>query len=78
MHRKLLERIEDDCVVLNRDHLERACLLLQSDHWSVDARLDDRRRLDPGRIAALEAERDRIAAAMRKIAARIQHGGRCP
>ena len=72
MHRKLLRTVESAIERLDRNHLVRARLLLQSDYWSADTRLDDRNHLPPERVAALEAERTRIGKAVDKIGAQIQ------
>jgi hypothetical protein len=70
-HRKLLELVEDDIASMDRDHLKRARLLLQSDLWLVGIRLDDRDRMKPDRIVKLYAERDRVKRAIGKIEKRI-------
>lgn len=72
MNLKLLETVENDIARLDLNHLTRARLLLQSDYWTADSRLDGRKHLVPDRIAALEAERERIKSAIDRIGLRIE------
>lgn len=72
MHVKLLQTVENDIARLDRHHLVRARLLLQSAYGSMDSRLDERGHMPPERVAALEAERMRIGRAVNKIGGRIQ------
>lgn len=71
-HGKLLELVETDIAGMDWNHLDRVRLLLQSDLWLAGSRLDDRERMEPNRIAKMEAERDMIEVAIDKIRKRIQ------
>lgn len=73
--RELLELVENDIAGMDRNHLERSRLLLKSDLWTVGSRLDDRKRMEPDRIAKLVAERDRIKRGIDMIEKRIRKLG---
>jgi len=64
-HWKLLEQFEQGTI--EPIYLAHTRRLLQSDLWSVETRLYDRKALKPGRVAELEVERNRIEEAIRKI-----------
>jgi hypothetical protein len=72
MNKRLLQLAESDIIRLDLNRLTRARLLLMSDHWSLDARLDHRKTMAPGRIASLEAKRGRIREAIDRISARME------
>lgn len=71
-HEKLIKLIENEIEGMDFDYLKRAYLLLQSDLWSASRSLDDRKYMEPERIAELEAERYRIKRAIEKIGSRSQ------
>ncbi len=49
-HWNLLKQVEQDITGMDKDHLVRVRLLLQSDLWSANSRLDDRNRMAPGQV----------------------------
>ena len=71
-HWYLLEQLEQSITGMDKDHLDRARLLLQSDLWSNNSYLDDRKMMTHKKISKLEAERNRIEEAIGRIEKRIQ------
>ncbi|MBC2732823.1 MAG: hypothetical protein HF981_00510 [Desulfobacteraceae bacterium] len=71
-HWYLLEQVEQSITGMDKDHLVRARLLLQSDLWSTNSYLDDRKMMAHRQVSELEAERDRIERAMVRIEKRIE------
>ena len=72
-HWYLLEQVEQSITGMDKDHLVRARLLLQSDLWATNSYLDDRKMMPHKQVSKLEAERDRIEEAIGRIEKRI-HG----
>ena len=72
MNDRLLQLVENDLAHLDLNRLTRARLLLMSDQWALEARLDGRHTMAPGLVTRLEAERERLREAIGKIGARIQ------
>ena len=72
---ELLERVENGTDDMDSNQLERARLLLQSDLYSAERRLDDRKRMAAERVAELEAERDKIGRAIHMLCGRLDMCG---
>jgi hypothetical protein len=71
-HWYLLEQVEQSITGMDKDHLVRAKLLLQSDLWATNSYLDDRKMMAHSQVSKLEAERDRIEEAIGRIEKRIE------
>ena len=71
-HWYLLEQVEQSITGMDKDHLARARLLLQSDLWATNSYLDDRKMMAHSQVSKLEAERDRIEEAIGRIEKRIE------
>ena len=71
-HWNLLKPVEQDITSMDKDHLIRVRLLLQSDLWSAYSRLYDGKNMASGQASKYEAERDRIQRTIGKIEKRIR------
>jgi hypothetical protein len=54
-HWYLLEQVEQSITGMDKDHLVRARLLLQSDLWATNSYLDDRKMMAHKQVSKLEA-----------------------
>lgn len=71
-HWNLLKQVEQDITSMDKDHLVRVRLLLQSDLWSANSRLYVGKNMASDQVSKFEAKRNRIEEAIGRIESRIQ------